>query len=69
MTTLVSIFPKRTAQLIFMFLAHQGVDKSKALANWIFRAYSEQASKQGCGAIDPHGDLVKDVLSHLFDFS
>ena len=42
-----------------------GVGKSKALASWILE---DIENRRGCGVIDPHGDLVKDVLSHLFNF-
>lgn len=42
-----------------------GVGKSKALANWIL---DDVASGNGCGVIDPHGDLIRDVLSYTSDF-
>lgn len=43
-------------------LGSSGVGKSKGLANWI----SEDINNgRGCGVIDPHGDLVNDVVGNL----
>ena len=47
-------------------LGSSGVGKSKGLANWIL---SDIANGNGCGVIDPHGDLVNDVVGNLEDFS
>ena len=57
--------PEEDRSTYLYVLGSSGVGKSKALANWILE---DIHNKQGCGVIDPHGDLVKDVLSHLFDF-
>lgn len=38
-----------------------GVGKSKALANWILE---DVEAKRGCGVIDPHGDLIRDIVSY-----
>lgn len=43
-----------------------GVGKSKGLATWIL---DDISNGQGCGVIDPHGDLVRDVVEHLPDTS
>jgi hypothetical protein len=39
-----------------------GVGKSKALANWIL---DDIRNQRGCGVIDPHGDLIRDIVSYL----
>jgi len=42
-----------------------GVGKSKALANWV---YDDIVNEQrGCAVIDPHGDLILDIIPHLDD--
>lgn len=46
-------------------LGSSGVGKSKGLANWIL---DDIKDGKGCGVIDPHGDLVNDVVGHLEDF-
>lgn len=38
-----------------------GVGKSKALATWIL---DDIQNGRGCGVIDPHGDLVRDVVAN-----
>lgn len=43
-------------------LGSSGVGKSKALANWIV---DDIEHERGCGVIDPHGDLVSDVVANL----
>lgn len=43
-----------------------GVGKSKALATWIL---DDVARANGCGVIDPHGDLICDVVGYLPDMS
>jgi len=43
-------------------LGSSGVGKSKALANWIL---DDIENKRGCGVIDPHGDLITDILANL----
>lgn len=40
-----------------------GVGKSKGLANWIL---DDMTKGRGCGVIDPHGDLIRDILDHPF---
>lgn len=40
-------------------IGSSGVGKSKALANWIL---DDITNGNGCGVIDPHGDLIRDVL-------
>ena len=47
-------------------LGSSGVGKSKGLATWIL---GDIANGNGCGVIDPHGDLVNDVVGNLEDFS
>ncbi len=42
-------------------LGSSGVGKSKALATWIL---DDIAAGKGCGVIDPHGDLVRDVIDN-----
>lgn len=44
-------------------LGSSGVGKSKALANWIL---NDMIEKRGCGVIDPHGDLIRDILDHPY---
>jgi type IV secretory pathway TraG/TraD family ATPase VirD4 len=39
-----------------------GVGKSKALATWIL---NDIESGSGCAVIDPHGDLIRDVISNV----
>lgn len=41
-----------------------GVGKSKGLATWIL---DDIATGNGCGVIDPHGDLIRDVIGNLYD--
>ncbi len=43
-------------------LGSSGVGKSKALANWIL---DDMENERGCGVIDPHGDLIRDVLANI----
>ena len=47
-------------------LGSSGVGKSKGLAIWIL---DDIEKGNGCGVIDPHGDLVNDVVGNLEDFS
>jgi DNA helicase HerA-like ATPase len=44
-------------------IGSSGVGKSKALANWILE---DIKAGRGCGVIDPHGDLIKDIVSNLY---
>lgn len=46
-------------------LGSSGVGKSKGLATWI---QGDIVNGSGCGVIDPHGDLVNDVVANLEDF-
>lgn len=46
-------------------LGSSGVGKSKGLATWIL---DDIAKGNGCGVIDPHGDLVNDIVGNLEDF-
>ncbi len=46
-------------------LGSSGVGKSKGLATWIL---GDIVNGNGCGVIDPHGDLVNDVVANLEDF-
>lgn len=46
-------------------LGSSGVGKSKGLATWIL---GDIANGNGCGVIDPHGDLVNDVVGNIDDF-
>jgi len=41
-------------------LGSSGVGKSKALATWIL---DDINTGKGCGVIDPHGDLIRDIVS------
>ena len=43
-------------------LGSSGVGKSKGLANWILE---DIENKRGCGVIDPHGDLINDIIGNL----
>ncbi len=43
-------------------IGSSGVGKSKALATWIL---DDIEKGRGCGVIDPHGDLIRDILSYL----
>ena len=43
-------------------LGSSGVGKSKTLANWIL---DDIEHERGCGVIDPHGDLVADIIGNL----
>lgn len=47
-------------------IGSSGVGKSKALATWIL---DDIANANGCGVIDPHGDLIHDVVGNLPDTS
>lgn len=47
-------------------LGSSGVGKSKGLANWIIEDIHHG---HGCGVVDPHGDLVNDIVGNLEDFS
>ena len=42
-------------------LGSSGVGKSKALATWILEDIDNQ---RGCGVIDPHGDLIRDIIAN-----
>ncbi|MCL6094058.1 MAG: type IV secretion system DNA-binding domain-containing protein [Actinobacteria bacterium] len=46
-------------------LGSSGVGKSKGLATWIL---GDIMNGNGCGVIDPHGDLVNDIVGNLKDF-
>lgn len=46
-------------------LGSSGVGKSKGLATWIL---GDIMNGNGCGVIDPHGDLVNDIVGNLEDF-
>jgi len=46
-------------------LGSSGVGKSKGLATWIL---GDIMNGNGCGVIDPHGDLVNDIVGNLNDF-
>ncbi len=43
-------------------LGSSGVGKSKGLANWILEDINHE---RGCGVIDPHGDLINDIIGNL----
>lgn len=43
-------------------LGSSGVGKSKGLANWILE---DIAAGRGCGVIDPHGDLINDIVANV----
>jgi len=43
-------------------LGSSGVGKSKGLANWILEDINHEC---GCGVIDPHGDLINDIVGNL----
>ena len=47
-------------------LGSSGVGKSKGLATWILEDIDHG---RGCGVIDPHGDLVNDIVGNLKDLS
>lgn len=47
-------------------LGSSGVGKSKGLATWILE---DIHNGRGCGVIDPHGDLVNDIVGNLEDLS
>lgn len=42
-------------------IGSSGVGKSKALAGWVLE---DIENHRGCGVIDPHGDLVRDIISY-----
>ncbi|MCL6106107.1 MAG: type IV secretion system DNA-binding domain-containing protein [Actinobacteria bacterium] len=46
-------------------LGSSGVGKSKGLATWIL---GDIMNGNGCGVIDPHGDLINDIIGNLDDF-
>ncbi|MHB8871908.1 MAG: type IV secretory system conjugative DNA transfer family protein, partial [Candidatus Doudnabacteria bacterium] len=46
-------------------LGSSGAGKSKGLATWIL---GDIMNGNGCGVIDPHGDLVNDIVGNLDDF-
>ncbi len=46
-------------------LGSSGVGKSKGLATWIL---DDIMKGNGCGVIDPHGDLVNDIVGNLDNF-
>ena len=46
-------------------IGSSGVGKSKGLANWILEDID---ARRGCGVIDPHGDLIRDIVSYLPNF-
>jgi len=41
-------------------IGSSGVGKSKGLATWVLEDID---ARRGCGVIDPHGDLVRDIVS------
>jgi len=43
-------------------IGSSGTGKSKGLANWILE---DLRNERGCGVIDPHGDLIKDVIGNF----
>ena len=43
-------------------LGSSGVGKSKGLATWILE---DIENSRGCGVIDPHGDLINDIVGNL----
>ena len=43
-------------------IGSSGVGKSKALATWILE---DIEARRGCGVIDPHGDLIRDILGYI----
>ncbi|MHB8968229.1 MAG: hypothetical protein ACYC57_08215 [Thermoleophilia bacterium] len=47
-------------------LGSSGVGKSKGLANWILEDIN---NGRGCGVIDPHGDLVNDIVETSMIFT
>jgi hypothetical protein len=57
--------PEEDRSIHVYVLGSSGVGKSKGLANWILEDIREG---RGCGVIDPHGDLVNDVVGSLEDF-
>lgn len=46
-------------------LGSSGVGKSKGLATWILE---DIRNGRGCGVIDPHGDLVNDIVGNIDNF-
>lgn len=46
-------------------LGSSGVGKSKGMATWILE---DIHGGQGCGVIDPHGDLINDIVGNLKNF-
>jgi len=44
-------------------LGSSGVGKSKGLATWII---DDICAGRGCGVIDPHGDLIRDIIASSF---
>ncbi len=46
-------------------IGSSGVGKSKALATWIIE---DIKNKRGCGVIDPHGDLIRDIIDQVFEY-
>jgi DNA helicase HerA-like ATPase len=45
-------------------IGSSGVGKSKGLATWIL---DDIQNGSGCGVIDPHGDLIRDVIGNVYD--
>ena len=57
--------PKEDRTTHVYVLGSSGVGKSKGLATWIL---DDIMKGNGCGVIDPHGDLVNDIVGNLEDF-
>lgn len=58
--------PEEDRAIHVYVLGSSGVGKSKGLANWILE---DIGNGRGCGVIDPHGDLVNDVVGNLEYFN
>lgn len=54
--------PKEDRSTHVYVLGSSGVGKSKALARWVVE---DIRNRRGCGAIDPHGDMIRDVIGNL----
>ena len=54
--------PEQDRSTHLYVLGSSGVGKSKGLANWILEDIEH---KRGCGVIDPHGDLINDIIGNL----
>jgi len=61
---IVSFFlPEEDRASHIYVIGSTGVGKSKALANW---ALDDIMGERGCAVIDPHGDLINDIIYKLF---